>query len=166
MIAKIALATVVVAALPMAAKGCEADAQASKTVSGSCRAGLTGSQAANARAVLQVADDMGLPERAKVIAIATTLQESDLDENEVGDGGQAVGVFQQHPHWGRNRTDPAASARRFYARLVKVPRWKTRPLTEAAQAVQGSAFPNAYAKHEARATRIVSKLTACMGGDR
>ncbi|MEV4078927.1 hypothetical protein AB0J43_01370 [Nonomuraea fuscirosea] len=166
MIAKITLATVVIAALPLTAK-CAPDAQASQAIPSNCRAGLTTGQAANARAVLQVADEMkyggelGLPERAKVIAIATTLQESNLNRNAIGDGGAAVGVFQQHPHWGRNRTDPAASAKRFYSRLVKVPRWRTRPLTEAAQAVQRSAYPNAYAKHEPKAERIVAKLAAC-----
>ncbi|MCF6467423.1 hypothetical protein FAF44_03210 [Nonomuraea sp. MG754425] len=169
MITKVTLVTLAIAALPMAATSkCAPDANAAggNAVPGtSCRAGLTSSQAANAGAVLQMADSMGLPERAKVIAIATTLQESDLDETTVGDGGKAVGVFQQHPHWGRNRTDPAVSARRFYARLVKVPRWKSRPLTEAAQAVQRSAFPNAYAKHENRAMRIVAKLSTCMGGN-
>ncbi|MEW1842639.1 hypothetical protein AB0392_32245 [Nonomuraea angiospora] len=169
MITKVTLATLAIAALPMAATSrCapEANAAGNAVPGKSCRAGLTSSQAANARAVLRVADDMGLPERAKVIAIATTLQESDLDETTVGDGGKAVGVFQQHPHWGPRRTDPATSARRFYTRLVKVPRWKSRPLTEAAQAVQRSAFPNAYAKHEPRAERIVATLTACTGSAR
>ncbi|SEU46686.1 hypothetical protein [Nonomuraea wenchangensis] len=169
MITRITLATLALAALPMAAASrCapEANAAGGAVVPGtSCRAGLTSSQAANARAVLGVADEMGLGTRAKVIAIATTLQESGLDETTVGDGGQAVGVFQQHPHWGRNRTDPATSARRFYSRLVKVPRWDTRPLTEAAQAVQRSAFPNAYAKHETRAKKIVATLSSrsCKG---
>lgn len=163
MIAKLVLAAAVLAAPGAAASSCAADAQASNTIPTNCRAGLTKAQAANARAVLQVADDMGMPRRAKVIAIATTLQESRLKRDAVGDGGLAVGVFQQHPHWGRNRTDPAASARRFYARLVKVSRWQTRPLTEAAQAVQRSAFPNAYAKHEARAQRIVNALATCKG---
>jgi hypothetical protein len=163
---KTVLACAVVAALPLAADACTADAQVRPAKGGVCGSGLNREQAANAAAVIRVADDMGLPERATVIAIATTLQESDLNADEVGDGGQAIGVFQQHPHWGRNRTDPAASAKRFYSRLVQVSRWNTRPLTEAAQSVQKSAYPNAYAKHEARATRIVAKLTspACKEG--
>ncbi|TMR90616.1 hypothetical protein [Nonomuraea basaltis] len=116
MIAKITLATVVIAALPMAAASrCEPGSQASAGAAGpvceiSKKArrdlGLTVEQAANAAAVIRVAADMGLPERAAVIGIATTLQESGLDQDAVGDGGLAVGVFQQHPHWGRNRTDP------------------------------------------------------------
>jgi hypothetical protein len=174
MIAKLALATVVIAALPMATKGCAPDpgeANAGSAVGAVCtvdkktraKLGLNTEQADNAAAVIGVAKDMGLPERAAVIAIATTLQESELLTNPPGDndGGLAVGIFQQHPSWGRNRTDAAASARRFFSRLTKVSRWKTRPLTEAAQAVQHSGHPYAYADDEDRATRIVTKLTTC-----
>lgn len=178
------LATMVLAALPMAAASrCEEMANAGASAAGPVCApvskevrrdlGLTVEQAANARAVLQVADEMkyndaiGLPERAKVIAIATTLQESNLRTDAVGDGGRAVGIFQQHRHWAPrhrdDRKDAEASARRFYAQLVKVPRWHSRPLTVAAQKVQRSADGSLYAKHEARATRIVTKLTTCKG---
>ncbi|WP_188186827.1 hypothetical protein [Nonomuraea sp. SYSU D8015] len=177
MITRLVLATAVIAALPMATTSrCDKLANAGAGSAGpSCQVstkarrelGLTVEQAANAAAVIRVGNDLDLPahkrERAKVIAIATTLQESNLKAGAVGDGGRAVGVFQQHPHWGHNRTDATASARRFYARLLKVRRWDTRPLTEAAQAVQRSAYPYAYADDEARATRIVAKLTTCKG---
>lgn len=162
MFVKLAFAAAVVAA-PMAAQSCEAStamATAKVKTSKSCRAGLSSAQASSARAVIKVGDQMRLPQRAKVIAIATTLQESNLNRYAVGDGGRAVGLFQQHPHWGGSRTDPAVSARRFYSRLVKVSRWQSRPLTEAAQAVQRSAHPTAYARHEGRAARIVATLSS------
>lgn len=160
MFVKVALAAAAVA-IPMAAQSCDAStAMATAKVGKSCRAGLSSAQASSARAVIKVGDQMRLPQRAKVIAIATTLQESNLNRYAVGDGGRAVGLFQQHPHWGGSRTDPAVSARRFYSRLVKVSRWQSRPLTEAAQAVQRSAHPTAYARHEGRAARIVATLSS------
>ena len=159
---KIAFACAALAALPMAAKACAADAQVRSPKGGVCGSGLDSEQAANAAAVIRVADEMGLPGRAAVIGVATTLQESDLRTYPPGDndGGLAVGIFQQHPHWGPRRTNAGVSAKRFYNRLVKVTDWDTRPLTEAAQAVQGSAHPNAYAQHEDRAARIIAKLTS------
>ena len=51
---------------------------------------------------------------------------------------------------------PEYAAGKFYEHLLAVPGWQTMPLTEAAQRVQKSAYPNAYAKHEPRATAIVS----------
>ena len=54
--------------------------------------------------------------------------------------------------------DPAYAAAKFYEHLVKVSGWQTMPLTDAAQAVQRSAFPDAYAKHEPLATAIVNAL--------
>src|SRR5207302_2891257 len=54
-------------------------------------------------------------------------------------------------------------------RLVQVPNWDTVPLTEAAQAVQRSAFPDAYAKWQPVAQELVEKLwpgavITCDGG--
>lgn len=125
--------------------------------------GLTKEQQANARIIVDVAEDLRLPKRAAIIGVATGLQESFLKSNVVGDNGQAHGVFQQHPQhgWGTHAqvTNTAYAARTFYNRLVKVKDWDTKPLTVAAQSVQRSAWPNAYAKHESRAQRIVTALT-------
>lgn len=156
--------TIGLAAIAMAATTC----QAADASGGTCGTGLTAGQAGNARTIIVVADDLGLPIRAKVIGIATGLQESDLNEDTVGDGGLAVGVFQQHPHYGSYmaRRDTERAARAFYRRLLEVSGWESRSLASAAQAVQRSAFPNAYGKHETRAERIVARLTArsCKGG--
>jgi cell wall-associated NlpC family hydrolase len=64
--------------------------------------------------------------------------------------------------------NPDYAAGQFYERLLRVPNWQTLPLTQAAQAVQRSAYPDAYAKHEARAAAIVAAYTGgvvCDGGD-
>jgi murein DD-endopeptidase MepM/ murein hydrolase activator NlpD len=54
--------------------------------------------------------------------------------------------------------DPVYAAEAFYARLVEVPNWRTLPLTEAAQAVQVSAFGGAYARWEPLARELTALL--------
>jgi murein DD-endopeptidase MepM/ murein hydrolase activator NlpD len=109
---------------------------------------------------------MTVPARGWVIAIATALQESDLiNLPNLGarNDHDSLGIFQQRPSqgWGTAEQimDPAYSSTRFYEHLVKVPNWESRALTDVAQAVQKSAFPDAYAKHEPLATQVVNALT-------
>jgi murein DD-endopeptidase MepM/ murein hydrolase activator NlpD len=74
----------------------------------------------------------------------------------------SLGLFQQRPSqgWGTPKQvqDPAYASRKFYQKLVKVRGWEKMPLTDAAQEVQRSAFPDAYAKHEPDAAEIVNLL--------
>jgi hypothetical protein len=58
----------------------------------------------------------------------------------------------------KNLMKPEYAAEQFLKALIQVPGWQNMQLTYAAQAVQVSAFPEAYAKHEARATDIVNAL--------
>ncbi|QLQ35512.2 hypothetical protein H1D33_19250 [Micromonospora robiginosa] len=140
-------------------------------------AGLDQRQMDNAKAVVDVGRDMKLPRRALVVAVATAMQESDLynlasdvlpesfDHPHQGSGSDhdSVGLFQQRPSsgWGTvaQLMRPAYAARAFYTALAEVPGWEDMSVTGAAQAVQVSAFPDAYAKHEDRATSVVAALT-------
>lgn len=119
-------------------------------------------QAVNAATISAVGTSRGLPERAVTIALATALQESGLRNIGYGDR-DSLGLFQQRPSqgWGTRTQvmDPVYAANRFYERLVKVPRYTSLPLTEAAQRVQRSAFPEAYAKHEPDAALLSAALT-------
>jgi hypothetical protein len=54
--------------------------------------------------------------------------------------------------------DPFHSIGRFYDGLVKVKGYGSMPITEAAQRVQRSAHPGAYAKHEDYARALASAL--------
>ena len=110
----------------------------------------------NADAIIAVAAAQNLPGRAAVIALATAMQESTLNEYAVN--GNTIGLFQQDTSY-QNRTDPTTSAAAFLERLVKVPNWQTLPLTVAAQDVQKSAFPQAYAQWESPAADAVVNLT-------
>ena len=125
----------------------------------------TTEQMSNAKAIVAAGQAKGLPPRAWVIAIATSLQESQLKN--IGDLGAAndhdsLGLFQQRPSsgWGTPEQiqDPIYSATAFYNGLVDVPGWQSLPLTQAAQKVQVSAYPDHYAKHETQAGNIIAAL--------
>ncbi|WFE35376.1 hypothetical protein [Micromonospora sp. WMMD975] len=139
-------------------------------------AGLDQRQMDNAKAIVDVGRDMRLPRRAMVVAVATAMQESDLynlasdvvpasfDHPHQGSGSDhdSVGLFQQRPSsgWGTvaELMRPAYAARAFLTALVEVRGWADMSVTGAAQAVQVSAFPDAYAKHEKRAVTVVAAL--------
>ncbi|KJY42486.1 hypothetical protein VR41_07655 [Streptomyces sp. NRRL B-1568] len=123
---------------------------------------LSPEQAVNAATISAVGDARGLPERAVTIALATAMQESGLRNIHHGDR-DSLGLFQQRPTqgWGSAAqiTDPVYAAGKFYDHLVQVPGYSRLPLTVAAQKVQRSGFPQAYAKHEPDATLLASGLT-------
>ncbi|WP_189934218.1 heavy metal transporter [Streptomyces aurantiogriseus] len=119
-------------------------------------------QAVNAATIAAVGTDRGMPERAVTIALATALQESALRNLDHGDR-DSLGLFQQRPSqgWGTPQevTDPTYAADIFYEHLAKVPDYTELPLTVAAQRVQRSGYPEAYAKHEPDATLLAAALT-------
>lgn len=125
--------------------------------------GLDDEQASNAQIIITVGQQLGVPPRGWVIAIATALQESglrNLPHLGADNDHDSLGLFQQRPSqgWGTPEqiSDPVYASTMFYERLLQVDRWQELPLTQAAQQVQRSAFPDAYARHEPHATRIVA----------
>lgn len=145
-------------------------------------AGFEGPQLANAAAIVAAGTELGAPQRAHVVAVATAMQESQLlmyandtvpeslllPHDRVGSDHDSVGLFQQRAGWGSlaERMDPKASAALFYRALLTVPDWESMPLTVAAQRVQISAFPDAYAKWELPANEVVGAVAGivCTGG--
>ncbi|SCG58509.1 Murein DD-endopeptidase MepM and murein hydrolase activator NlpD, contain LysM domain [Micromonospora coxensis] len=131
-------------------------------------------QMRNAAIIIKVGQEMRVPPRGWVIAVATAMQESglrnlanstvagsrDIPNEGVGRDHDSVGLFQQRAGWGdvSQRMTPAYAARKFYEKLLKVDGWQQLPLTLAAQKVQISAYPDAYAKHEDVASQIVNAL--------
>ncbi|WP_443064277.1 hypothetical protein [Streptomyces sp. NBC_00525] len=123
---------------------------------------LTPEQAANAATISAVGTRRGMPERAVTIALATALQESAL--RNIGHGDRdSLGLFQQRPSqgWGTAKQimDPVYASGKFYEHLAEVPGYSRLPLTVAAQRVQRSGFPQAYAKHEPDAALLAAALT-------
>ncbi|WP_327349364.1 hypothetical protein OG772_10455 [Streptomyces sp. NBC_01321] len=123
---------------------------------------LSPEQASNAATISAVGTSRGMPERAVTIALATALQESALRNIDHGDR-DSLGLFQQRPSqgWGTEKQilDPVYSAGEFYRHLAEVPGYSRLPLTVAAQRVQRSGFPQAYAKHEPDAALLAAALT-------
>jgi cell wall-associated NlpC family hydrolase len=122
---------------------------------------LSEEQRRNAATIIGVAQDLGAPPRAWLVALATAMQESTLRNINYGDR-DSLGLFQQRPSqgWGSPAqvTNPVYSTRIFIQRLLAVPGWTDLPVTVAAQTVQRSAFPDAYAKWEGLAADLVRQL--------
>ncbi|MFK0132292.1 C40 family peptidase [Streptomyces rubiginosohelvolus] len=100
---------------------------------------------------------MNVPPRGQVVALATALQESGLRNLNYGDR-DSLGLFQQRPSqgWGSATEvlDPVHASTKFYEGLKKVSGWESLSVTQAAQEVQLSGFPEAYAKWEPLATAL------------
>jgi hypothetical protein len=124
-------------------------------------------QLSNAATIAAVGVRRGMPERAVVVALATALQESKL-ENLGGGDRDSVGLFQQRPStgWGTEEQlrDPRYAARKFYNALRRVDGWEDLRVTEAAQRVQRSAYPNAYEKWADEAAVLAKALVGRAGG--
>jgi len=123
---------------------------------------LSTEQAQNAAMIAAVAVRRGLPARAASIALATAFQESKLRNLDHGDR-DSVGLFQQRPSqgWGTAAQirRPYYSINKFYDELQKVDGYQTMRITEAAQKVQRSGFPEAYEDHAADSRALASALT-------
>jgi hypothetical protein len=119
-------------------------------------------QMANAATITAVGVRRNMPEQAVVIALATALQESKLENRDHGDR-DSLGLFQQRPSqgWGTAEKirDPRYASDRFYSALKKVKGWKKMRVTEAAQKVQRSAYPNAYEKWADESAVLARALT-------
>jgi LysM repeat protein len=127
---------------------------------------------ANAAVIVQTGRNLGVPDYGIVIALAAAMQESSLRNISWGDL-DSVGLFQQRPSagWGsiEQLTTPEYAARLFYGGpsnpnrgrtrgLLDIPGWQSMTVTRAAQSVQVSAYPNAYAKWETSARAWLAEL--------
>ncbi|HEU4849520.1 MAG TPA: LysM peptidoglycan-binding domain-containing protein [Terrimesophilobacter sp.] len=134
---------------------------------------LTAEMAENARIILSVGRSLGVSDYALVIALAAAAQESTLRNLDYGDR-DSLGLFQQRPStgWGTPAqvTDPVYASRLFFGGpsnpnkgntrgLLDIPGWQSMTVTQAAQAVQRSAYPNAYAKWETSARAWLAQLS-------
>jgi hypothetical protein len=125
--------------------------------------GFDPEQTQDASIVAAVGTRLGLPDHAVTIALAASLGETQLRNLDHGDL-DSLGLFQQRPSqgWGTSAQimDPSYASSAFYAHLVKVPGWQTMAVTDAAQRVQHSATPEAYAAWESRARALAQAFTA------
>lgn len=128
---------------------------------------LSGEQTANAALIIRIGRELGVSDRGIAIALATGMVESGLRNLDWGDR-DSLGLFQQRPStgWGTPEQvqDAERSARVFYGGpsdpngqttrgLLDIPGWETMAFTDAAQAVQISAYPDRYGQWESAAYR-------------
>jgi murein DD-endopeptidase MepM/ murein hydrolase activator NlpD len=129
-------------------------------------AGRDDEQLGHVATILTVGNTRSVPPWGWVVATATAIQESGL-RNLPGGDRDSIGLFQQRPSqgWGapKQLRNPAHQASRFFDKLLTIDGWQQMPLTEAAQKVQRSAYPDAYATHTAEAIRLVSHVGAALG---
>lgn len=158
----------------------------SATYNGPGVAGLSQLQMSRAAAIIGEGRQMGIPDRGIIVALATASQEShfqvyandgkggdlkpdqagiaaslNIPHDAVGTDHGSLGVFQQQwPWWGtmQELMDPAMSAQKFYNALLQVPNWQNLPVTVAAQDVQSSAYPSAYADDQPIAEQLLATI--------
>lgn len=133
---------------------------------------LTAEQRANAETIVRVGRSLGVPQRGIVVALSAAMQESSLRNLSHGDR-DSVGLFQQRPSqgWGTaaQLQDPTYATRLFFGGkanpnagttrgLLDIPGWSSKSVTDAAQSVQLSAYPKAYAQWEQSATAWLATL--------
>ncbi|MFF5182130.1 hypothetical protein ACFY2Q_29335, partial [Micromonospora sp. NPDC000316] len=152
------------AATPVDTKPVAVAVQSVKPQGEQSRIPLNDKQTGNVKAIIAATKKAGLSERAAVISIGTSLQESKLENlGHLGDRNDhdSLGLFQQRPSsgWGTPEqiTDPAYSTTAFLKGLKQVDGWQDMPLTDAAQTVQVSAYPDAYAQWEQQAADLVGQ---------
>ena len=168
---------IAVNSLAGAAKSVTADAAptcpevASKTIGGIVVpagpvAGFCQDRLVNAAYVIEAAQALGIGPHTQAVGVMTAIGESSLVNLDHGDaaGPDSRGLFQQRDNgaWGtyEQRMDPYTAASMFYAKLVKVPGWKTMTPTQMAHAVQINSDPDHYAKFWPEAKAVVEGLTS------
>lgn len=130
---------------------------------------LSAEQLGNAQTIYDVGVGLGIPPFGEEIAIATAMQESSLINLTTATNYDSLGLFQQRPSqgWGTppELTNPTYASEKFYEALEQVNGWQSLPLTVAAQAVQHSAYPDAYAKYESLAASLVHTFAGTTAAD-
>ena len=120
---------------------------------------LNSEQMKNAATIIGVGKGMGATTSDLVVSIMTAMQESTLRNLRYGDR-DSLGLFQQRPSqgWGTPEQilNPSYAARKFFEGLLAMKGRHKLSLTQQAQAVQRSAFPDAYAKWQAMAQQVVA----------
>ncbi|MCY7404440.1 MAG: LysM peptidoglycan-binding domain-containing protein [Cryobacterium sp.] len=126
----------------------------------------------NAQTIVSVGRGVGVSNAGLVVALAAAAQESGLRNVDYGDR-DSLGLFQQRPSagWGTPEQvmDPVWASLAFFGGtsnpnpnvtrgLLDIADWESMTVTQAAQAVQISAYPDYYAKWETSALAWVSQI--------
>lgn len=137
-------------------------------------AGWSPTATGHAATIVAAGKQVGVPARGWIIAVATAMQESSLrnlashavpeslqyPNDGTGADLDSVGLFQQRGNWGsaQERMTPSIAAGKFYAALQRVDGWEQMRVTDAAQAVQHSGYPEAYQQWEDDSQTLIAGL--------
>jgi cell wall-associated NlpC family hydrolase len=128
---------------------------------------LPAEQVPNAQTIVAAGLSLDVPKKGQIIALATAMQESRLRNLNYGDR-DSLGLFQQRPSqgWGSAQQirDPVYASEQFYKHLLKVDGWQQMTVAQAAQAVQKSGLPDAYARWENLATALQEAIAKTFPG--
>ena len=134
-------------------------------------------QMKNAKQIVNAGLNRGDVSRRDIqIALMTTMAETNIrrlanpnvpesleyENDGTGKDHDSTGPFQQRQSWGdtADLMDPYSSADKFFDALVKIPNRDSMDMGAVAQAVQRSAVPDAYAKHEEQAGQLLDEIFA------
>lgn len=161
----------------------QAQASCALTTGGGGTVPVEASQTAYVRTIIGVGKARGASPKGWIVALAVALQESGLrnlsnpaypqslsmTKDGSGSDHDSLGLFQQRPQsgWGSvaQLMDASYEATAFFGGpdvppanpgLLDIPGWQSLPVTVAAQQVQVSAYPDAYAKWEGEATQLAA----------
>ncbi|MFF8769638.1 hypothetical protein [Kitasatospora sp. NPDC015120] len=139
--------------------------QLNTVLTGSLSGYMTAYRVSCARAIVNAVKNRGLPQRAAVLAVTTSIVETTLRNNPNEEDHDSVGLFQQRASWGSfaNRMDPAWATNAFLNAMLNVPNWQTRPIGDVCQLVQVSDYPGKYQLQAADGERIVNALFSASG---
>ncbi|WP_217572274.1 C40 family peptidase [Streptomyces sp. GbtcB7] len=128
---------------------------------------LPAEQVPNAQTIVAAGLSLDVPKKGQIIALATAMQESRLRNLNYGDR-DSLGLFQQRPSQGLGSAqqigDPVYASEQFYKHLLKVDGWQQMTVTQAAQAVQKSGLPDAYAQWENLAIALQEAIAKTFPG--
>ncbi len=161
----------------------QAQASCVLTTGGGGTVPVEAGQTAYVRTIIGVGKARGATPKGWIVALAVALQESGLrnlsnpaypeslsmTKDGSGTDHDSLGLFQQRPQsgWGTvaQLMEPTYAATAFFGGpdvppanpgLLDVPGWLALPVTVAAQRVQVSAYPDAYAKWEGEASQLAA----------
>ncbi|MGF6824415.1 LysM repeat protein [Microbacterium sp. ZKA21] len=133
---------------------------------------LNAPQTENALMIIGIGRELGVSDRGIAIALATSMVESGMRNLDWGDR-DSIGLFQQRPSTGWGTPEQIGhrdyAIRAFYLGttnpdgtmthgLLDVGGWESMRFTDAAQAVQKSAFPERYGQWEQAAHEWLAQL--------
>lgn len=136
---------------------------------------LDADQITVAATAIEVGQQLGVPQRGWVVAIAAALTESGLRNLDHGDR-DSVNPWQMRPSTGWGTKEQLMqlnlAARAFYGLaehtnnpgLLDITGWEQMSIGQAAQAVEVSAHPDRYDKNEAAARAVVAQLAGLATG--